>query len=527
MVEQAVRLVGGAMATERLSMRQIREILRQKWKLKRSHREVGRSVGVSPGTVGDVIGRAKVCELDWSEVETLTDPQLEERLYGAQREGAACLARPMPDPVYIHTELRKPGVTLQLLHVEYLEKNPAGYRYTTFCEQYKRWVGKHSPVMRQTHHAGDKLFVDYSGNKPKYVDASTGEVIEVELFVAVLGASNYTYAEATRTQTIGDWIGSHMRAMEYFAGVTRAIVPDQLKTGVTKACRYEPGIQRTYDELAEHYGTTILPARPAHARDKAKVEVGVLIAQRWILARLRNQTFFSLEELNMRIAELVEDLNNRTMRVYKESRRQLFERLERAVLLPLPTTRFEWGEWKLDVGVNIDYHIDFDGHYYSVPNGLVHERVDVRATPTIVEIYQSNERVTLHVRSYERGRHTTKPEHMPKAHQKHLEWTPSRIVGWAATVGTSTAKLAEAILAERRHPEQGYRSCLGILRLGKKYGHARLEAACARALTVGARSYRHVESILKHGLDRIDDSGAAPATRSFMHNNVRGSRYYN
>ena len=512
-------------------MRQIREILRQKWQLKRSHRDVGRSVGVSPGTVGDVIGRAKACELDWGELEKLTDTQLEERLYGAEREGAACLARPMPDPVYIHTELRKTGVTLQLLHVEYLENNPTGYRYTTFCEVYKRWVEKRSPVMRQVHHAGDKMFVDYSGNKPRYVDASTGEVIEVELFVAVLGASNYTYAEATRTQTIGDWIGSHTRAMEFFAGVTRAIVPDQLKTGVAKACRYEPGIQRTYDELAEHYGTTILPARPAHARDKAKVEAGVLIAQRWILARIRNQTFFSLEELNARIAELVEDLNNRTMRVYKESRRQLFDRLERAALLPLPSARFEWGEWKLDVGVNIDYHIDFKGHFYSVPHTLIHERVDVRATPTIVEIYPRNgrtdERVTSHVRSYVLGRHTTKPEHMPKAHQKHLEWTPSRIVGWAATVGISTAKLAEAILAERRHPEQGYRSCLGILRLGKKYGNTRLEAACERALCAGARSYRHVESILKHGLDGVDDSGATSATRSLIHDNIRGPRYYN
>jgi transposase len=351
-------------------------------------------------------------------------------------------------------------------------------------------------------------------------------VTEVELFVAALGASNLTYVEATRSQTVGDWTTSHVRAFEYIGGVSRAVVPDQLKSGVSKSCRYEPSIQRTYEELAEHYGTTILPARPAHPRDKAKVEVAVQVAQRWVLARLRHHTFFSLEELNERIAELVEELNARTMRVYRESRRQLFERIERAALLPLPATRFVCGSWKLNVTVNIDYHVDYDGHYYSAPHALLHEKLDVRATSMTVEIYQRGERITSHARSYIRAKHTTKTEHMPKAHQKHLEWSPSRIVSWASTVGPQTAKLAEAILKERRHPEQGYRSCLGILRLGKKYTESRLEAACARALAVGARSYRHVESILSHGLDQLELTEQATQESPRLHENLRGRDYY-
>ena len=512
------------MATARLPMRKAREILRQKLLCGLSHRQVAKSVGVSPSSVSDVFGRAQRAQLDWARVTALTEDGLQLVLYGRPFVGES--TRPMPDLVYLHTELRRKGVTLALLHLEYLEKHPDGYRYTVFCEQYKRWRQRQSPVMRQQHVAGEKLFVDYSGDKPHIIDQRTGEVFEVELFVAVLGASNLTYVEATRTQTVGDWCGSHVRALEYIGGVSRALVPDQLKSGVSRSCRYEPGVQRTYEELAEHYGTTVLPARPGHARDKAKVEVGVLIAQRWVLARLRHHTFFSLDALNERIAELVEELNDRPMRVYRESRRQLFERIERAALLPLPPTRFVYGAWKLNVTVNIDYHVDYEGHYYSAPHTLLHEKLDVRATAMTVELYLRGERVTSHARSHERGRHTTKTEHMPKAHQKHLEWSPSRIVNWASTVGPETAKLCDAILNERRHPEQGYRSCLGILRLGKKYGPSRLELACARALAVGARSYRHVESILSRGLDQLELTEQAQEQPVRQHENVRGRDYY-
>jgi transposase len=381
--------------------------------------------------------------------------------------------------------------------------------------------------MRQTHRAGEKAFIDYSGKKPSIVDPRTGEVIEVELFVAVLGASNYTYAEATRTQQVPDWLASHQRAFQFFGGVTTAVVCDQLKSGVTLACRYEPGLQRTYEEFAQHYGTVILPARPAKPRDKPKIEVAVQIVERWILARLRHETFFSLAALNARIAELLVDLNARPMRLYRASRRELFARLDQPALRPLPAEPFVYGEWKINARVNIDYHIELRGHYYSVPYALIHEQVDGRLTATTVEIFHRGQRVAVHLRHHLRGRHTTDPAHMPKAHQRHLEWTPSRLTTWAGTIGPQTAALVQAILADRPHPEQGYRSCLGLLRLGKRYGEGRLEAACTRAVAVGARSYRHVDSMLKHGLDRLAvPEASTQLTLTPAHDHLRGPAYY-
>jgi transposase len=517
------------MATPRIPVQHLREILRQKLELKRSHREVARSIGVSSGGVATATTRARQVGLQsWSDIEALTDAALDERIFGpksTKRLGRA----PLPDGAYLHAELHRVGVTLQLLHLEYLEREPTGYRYTSFCEHYKQWLAKQKPSMRQVHIGGEKIFTDYSGKKPHLVDPSTGELVDVELFVAVLGASNYTYAEATRTQRVPDWIASHVRAFEFFGGVSRAVVPDQLKSGVTLACRYEPTLQRSYHEMAVHYGTVVLPARPGHPRDKAKVEAAVLVAQRWILAKLRNQTFHSIEALNERIGELLDELNDRTMRVYDKSRSELFEQLDKPALLPLPEKRFSYGDWKT-VKVNIDYHVEYEHHYYSVPHTLLGEKLWIRATAATVEIFRDESlndeaRITSHARSSERGRHTTKPEHMPKAHQRHSEWSPSRIVRWAETIGPSTAKLAQAILEERPHPEQGYRSCLGILRLSKRFGNERLEVACARALDAGARSYRHVESILKHGLDRIAAEGE-PQLLSRSHENVRGRDYY-
>lgn len=510
------------MATERLSMRKTREILRLKWLLRRSHREIQRAVGVGLGTVSDATTRAAAAKLDWATVEQLSDDELEARLYPSAE---AAQRRPLPDPGWMHLELRRPGVTLRLLHEEYLAAHPDGYGYTQFVQHYRTWAGAQRLTMRQVHVAGDKAFVDYAGKKPSLIDPATGERVEVELFIAVLGASNYTWAEATRTQRSADWIGSHVRFLEHIAGVPGALVPDQLKSGVVVASRYEPGVQRTYAELAAHYGTTVLPARPAHPRDKAKVEVGVLIAERWILARLRNQTFFSLDELNGRIAELVDELNDKVMRTYGKSRRQLFVELERPALGQLPATRFVFGEWK-HAKVHLDYHVDVDHHYYSVPHTLVHEQVEARATALTVEIFHRGKRVASHVRSYERGRHTTDPEHMPAAHRKHAEWTPDRILAWTGKVGPHTRALAEAILAERRHPEHGYRSCLGIIRLEKRYGAERLEAACQRALNAGARSYTRVESILRAGLDRQPLPTASPASPGIDHENIRGSGYY-
>ena len=514
------------MATERLTMRHLREILRQKWLLGRSHREVAGSVGLSSGAVGTTVLRARAAGLDWPQVQGLTDDALEARLYG-RPEAAGQRQRPQPDCAYLHVERRKPGVTLELLHLEYLEQHPDGYRYTRFCDLYRRWLQRRGLSMRQIHRAGEKCFVDYAGQKPRLIDRATGEVIEVELFVAVLGASNYTYAEATRTQQVPDWIASHQRAFAFFGGVTSAIVCDQLKSGVVVPCRYEPGLQRTYEEFAQHYGTAILPARQGKARDKAKVEVGVQVAERWILARLRHEQFFALGALNARITALRADLNDRRMRLYQASRRELFERLDRPALRPLPTEPFVYGEWKT-ARVNIDYHVELHRHYYSVPFALVHEVVDARLTATTVECFHKGQRVAAHVRDDTLGRHTTHPAHMPKAHRHHLEWTPSRLTDWAARIGPQTRTLVAAILADRPHPEQGYRSCLGLLRLGRRYGEPRLEAACARALAVGARSYRHVDSILKHGLERLPPSNApAPPPRPpRVHEHLRGRDYY-
>ncbi len=425
----------------------------------------------------------------------------------------------------MHRERHRPGVTLDLLHQEYLEREPNGLRYTAFCDRYREWLGRRGLVMRQVHVAGDKVFVDYSGKRPHIVDPTSGEVIDVELFVAVLGASNFTYAEVTRSQRSPDWIASHVRMLECFGGVPAALVPDQLKSGVTRACRYEPEAQRTYDELAQHYGTTVLPARPARPRDKAKVEVGVQIVQRWLLGRMRDTVFHSLAEMNERIRELLQDLNARTMRRYGKSRRELFDQLERRALRPLPAGRFEYAEWR-KARANIDYHVQVDGHLYSVPHRLVHEQLDARLTADTVEIFHGRTRVATHRRSFAQGSFTTASDHMPSAHRAHAEWTPSRILSWASKVGCATHDLCEEILRDRPHPEQGFRSCLGILRLGKRYGEDRLEAACARALRVRARSYRHVESILKHGLDRVSKVDAETTTTPLVHENVRGPNYY-
>jgi transposase len=512
------------MATERLPMRHIREILRLKWRLNRSHRDTARSLGISAGVVASVLSRARLLGLTWDTVEALTDEALEQRLYGPKIP--ARTGRPLPEPAWMHTELRRVGVTLELLHLEYLQQHPAGYRYSAFCAHYRDWLARQRLSMRQVHTAGEKLFVDYSGKRPDIVDPDTGAVRAVELFVAVLGASNYTYAEATETQRRADFIQSHSRTVEYLGGVPAAIVPDQLKSGVRDASRYEPIVQRTYEEWAAHYATIILPARPAKPRDKAKVEVAVQIAQRWILARLRHETFFSLAALNARIRELVVELNARPMKGYGgASRRDLFLRFDQPALRPLPAERFVYTEWR-QARVNIDYHVDVERHLYSVPYRLVHQLVDLRLSATTVEVFQRGTRLWVHRRSPHPG-YTTIPEHMPQAHRAHREWSPSRLIQWGTTVGPHTGALVEQILASRPHPEQGYRSCLGLLRLAKQYGPERVEAASARALTSGAQSYRHVEAMLKHGLDRLPlERDAEPSSPGRVHAHVRGPAYY-
>ena len=512
------------MAGKRISMRKIKEILRLSLESGLSCRQVAKSVGVSRSQVSAIVGRATLCELTWSSVAALDETSLEAKLY-ASSDKKTSERPPLPDFALIHAERKRPGVTLELLHMEYLRTHPSGYRYSQFCEHYRRWLKKRALSMRQEHLAGEKLFIDYAGMKPSVTDPVTGEKTPVELFVCVMGASNYTYAEASHTQRSHDFISSHVRAFAYFGGVAKLLVPDQLKSGVVGACRYEPTVQRTYEEMASHYGTAVLPARPRKPRDKPKVEVGVQVVERWILACLRNQTFFSLDELNQRIAELLEDLNGRVMRVYGQSRRALFLQLDRPALLPLPAERFIYGDWKV-ARVNLDYHIEISGHYYSVPHALIHEQVDARIAAMTVEIFHRGVRVASHVRNDTKGRHTTESAHMPHSHLQHREWTPLRMINWAGSIGAHTQKLVEAILADRPHPEMGYRSCLGIFRLAKQYDPERLENACARAFSIGARSYRNVHTILKSGLDRVPLVVATDEKPSPSHPNIRGKNYY-
>lgn len=513
------------MATVRLDMRKTREILNLKWSERLTHRQIARSLGVSAGVVGSTMTRVKHAGLTAEAVAELDDEQLERRLYGVKASVASRAS--LPTPEHIHNELKRPGVTLELLHIEYLEEHPNGLRYTAFCNHYRKWKERQDPRMRQVHRAGEKLFVDYAGKRPRVVDRETGEVRDVELFVAALGASNKIFAEATETQQLEDWIGSHVRAFEFFGGVTRALVPDQLKSAVTKADAYEPLINRSYADMARHYGCVVMPARPAKPRDKAKAEVAVQIAERWILAKLRNELFYGLGELNRRIRQLLDQLNERPMKkLGGVSRNELFERIERAELKQLPEIRYELARWH-KARVNIDYHIEYDKHYYSVPHQLLKEAVEVRATRQTVEVFHRGKRVASHRRGRPLSGHTTNPEHMPASHRAHMEWSPSRLISWGEKIGPHTKLMVERILIERTHPEQGYRSCLGILRLGKTYGEERVEAACERALLVNARSYQPVKAILKNGLDRQTGDLDEPTTAIPSHENVRGADYYN
>jgi len=468
------------------------------------------------------VGRAQREGLGWPLPSELDDAGLEARLFPPAEAGRELVP---PDLVWIHQELKRVGVTLHLLWEEYREVYPQGYGYSQFCELYRRWAGKLKPSMRQHHRAGEKTFIDFSGKQPHLVDRRTGEQIPVELFVAALGASSYTYAEATLTQKLHDWVGAHTRMLEYFGGCTQLWVPDQLKSAITHPCRYEPGVNRSYQDMAAHYGAVVVPARPGKARDKAKVESMVLVAQRWILARLRHRTFFELAELNAAILELLEQLNRRPMQKLGVSRRELWERLDRAALKPLPVARYDLAQWKL-YRVNIDYHIEVERHPYSVPYQLVHEQVEARYTASVVEIYYKGRRLDSHTRRYDH-QPSTKPEHMPSSHRAHAEWTPSRLIHWAEKTGPATGRLAAGILESRPHPEQGYRACLGLMRLGRHYGPARLEAASARAERLRSYSYRTVKNILASAQDRLplEDEPPAPDPTP-THGNIRGADYY-
>jgi len=509
------------MGASRLPMRQLHEILRLKHE-GLPHRAIARACGVGVGTVSAYVRRAERAGVGWPLPADIDETTLEARLFP---RAEPVRERQAPDLPWIHQELRKAGVTLQLLWEEYRSGHPEGYGYSQFCEIYRRWARRLRPSMRQVHRAGEKTFIDFSGQRLHLVDRRTGEEIPVELFVAVPGASDYTYEEATPSQRLRGWVGVHTRMAEYFGGSTKLCVPDQLKSPVTTPCRYEPDVNRTYQELAGRYGAVVMPARPGKVKDMAKVEGAVLLAQRWILARLRNRTFFELGELNEAVVELLEDLNGRPMQKLRVTRRELWERLDRLALLPPPSSRYEQAQWKT-CRVNIDYHVEIARHFYSVPYQLIHETIEARHTASIVEVYYKGRRVTSHPRRYDH-KPATLAEHMPSSHRAHAEWTPSRLIGWAEKAGAATGRVVAEILRSRPHREQGYRACLGLIRLGRRYGDDRLDAACARAERLRSYSYRTVKNILASAQDRLplEDEPSAPAPGP-CHANIRLGEYY-
>jgi transposase len=516
------------MPAERITMRQVREILRLMSVGDVPVREIGRRTGVAPSTVRATLKRITAAGLNWPLPEGLSDSDLEAQLYrnaGKKQGHRRC---PEADWPTVHRELkRNKHVTLSILWDEYIVQHPDGFRYSRFCELYRAWEGKLPVTMRQTHLGGEKLFVDYAGDTvPVIVDRLTGETRRTQIFVAVMGASNFTYAEATWSQSLPDWIAVHTHAFEALGGVPKFLVPDNTKVAIIKACRYDPQVNRTYADMADHYDVGILPARPRKPRDKAKVEACVLIVERYLLGRLRHRRFHGLAELNQAIQEMLADINERrTLRRLGVTRRKLFEELDLPALKSLPTEPYVYAEWRKR-RAGLDYHVDVDNHYYSVPYRFANEELDVRLTVRTVEVFRKGERIAAHLRNSGNHRHTTINEHMPSSHRRFADWTIERIHRDAAEVGASTEMLCKLILESRRHPEQGFRACVGIVRLVKSYGRERVEAACLRALEIGARTYGSVKSILANNLDRQTAAKRAPDSPAIVHPNIRGARYY-
>jgi transposase len=511
------------MSRPRATMHKIREVLRLSLGEGFSLRQITASLGVARSSASEIVAKAKAAQLTWPLANDLSDDALERLLYPPASPPSQ--QRPTPQWSQVHREMRRKGVTLMLLWQEYRESHPDGYGYTQFCVHYRTFEKRLHPTMRFNHRFGERMFVDYAGMTVK-LWKNNAVVGRAEIFVAVLGGSSLTYAEAAPSQELVHFIGAHVRALHFFGGVPALIVPDNLKSGVTTPHRYEPLANATYQEMAAHYASALLPARVRKPRDKAKVEVGVQVVERWILARLRDEQFETVGEINLAMAALLEDLNSRPMRHLGASRRALFEAEERSQLRPLPANDYEFATWA-SAKVAIDYHVEVrtDRHHYSVPARLCGERVEVRLAEKSVQIFYKHQRVATHLRVAHPG-FSTERAHMPDSHRRYSEWSPARITAWAHKTGPATAQLAGFIMAERPHPEQGYRACLGLIRLGRSVGPARLEAASARALTLRSHNYKTVASILRTGLDAQALSAPEPARPYSHHENVRGPNYY-
>lgn len=506
-------------------MIKIREVLRQRFAAELSIRQIARSNGLSIGVVSKYLSRAQTLGLGWPLPDDLSDQALHTMMQ-PRKSVPDSAAFTEPDFAQIHQELKRKGMTLQLLWEEYAEAHPHHYSYSRFTVHYRAWRGAQQLSMRQVHHAGDKLFVDYCGPTLSVVNPKTGEIRRAQVFVAVLGASSYTFAEATWTQSLPDWLGSHARAFTFFGGVPKVVVPDNLKSAVSKPCRYEPELNPSYQQLAEHYGVAVVPARPYKPKDKAKAEVGVQVVERWIMMRLRHQTFFSLAAINQAIRLLLEDLNQRPFKQRPGSRASAFASLDQPALRALPAQPYVYREIK-QARVHLDYHVAYDQHFYSVPYQLVKQTVSIHADQSLITIYHGSKQVAQHPRAFGGG-HSTDPKHMAKAHLKHQEWSPQRFLRWAAEMGEHTTYVVEHQLSTRRHPEHGYRACLGLLNLAKRYSEQRLERACHRARLAHALSYKHIASMLQKGLDNapLPEGDAHTQTELPLHDHVRGPDYY-
>lgn len=506
----------------KITMRKISEILRQRYDLKLKVREIAASINVATGSVSRYLQRAKAAGITWPLPPQLTEEELYNQLFLPVEK--QCKNRPVPDWEWVHREVRKKGMSLLLLWREYRETQPDGLCYSQFCHHFLQYKKSVTPIMRQVHKAGEKSFVDYAGMKMPWLDVKTGEVHEAEIFVGCLGASQFTFVEATRSQQLPDWIQSHIHMFEYFGGVSEIVVPDNLKSGVNKAHRYDPDINANYQYLGEHYGIAIVPARAAEPKDKAKVENAVGCIERQILAPLRHHTFTSLTEMNMAIQKRLIDFNNQSFQKMKTSRRELFESIDKPALKPLPPHRYQYAEWK-KVKVNVDYHFVFDDNYYSVPFKYIHQKIELRISGNTIECFFKNQRIAAHARIYKKYKHATLAEHMPPTHRAHAEWTPDRMLRWANKIGTHTTEYIDRMMASRSFPQQAFRACLGLLRLGNQFGNERLEKACKKALVIGATRYQQVESILKNHLEDVPDKESESAQLS-LHDNIRGPGYY-
>lgn len=516
------------MPAEPISMRKLKEILRLKYESKLSNRKIGTSLSISPGTVSAYINRAKLMGIEsWPLPEDWDDIKLSKQFL--QTKITPRTKIPLPNWSTFYNELKKKGVTKQLLWQEYVERNPHNhYSYQQLCRLYKKWLSCQQPSMRQTHLYGEKLFIDYCGPTIPIVNPNTGEFKCVQVFVAVMGGSNYTYAEATESQQLKDWVMSHVRAFEFFNAIPEILVPDNLRSGTTKACKYDPDLNPTYQQMAAHYNVAIIPARPLKPKDKSKAEGGVLLVERWIMAVLRHETFYTLVQLNQRIKELLIRLNNKPFQKLTGCRTSLFNTYELSSMRPLPIQAYQYTFIK-KVKVNIDYHVEIEKHYYSVPYGLLKKQIEAHVSEHMVSLYYQNQLVASHLKSERLGGHSTKVEHMPKAHQDYAKWNPERLKRWAARLGIYVLQWVEYQLCSKAHPQQSYKVCLGLLNLSKQYTNEQLDGACQYALDTGGYRLANVRNILKKTLN-IKTQPPEPEQPDLLaeleHSNVRGQNYY-